>query len=320
MDILTSAHNTYLNIHARASTNHITFQKEPITQQFREKLKKELQDKWFIQASLEKLLQQEHYITMTLSNITISYIPTRKLPRWRMERIMCRLHTVSQVLSASAPIRIWFIPCKEKKRFPEPSQPISYQHMNGGYTYTEDHTIYVYRMEEFPKVFVHEVIHNTKINTESWNVKDLAKLYQQFQIDTAGCPNDCQTDLRPNEAVVEVWALLFQLIFVSIDTQEPFQALLQDELYFSLYQTQCILQHQRSLTPWKESTHSYSYIVFKTIFLLHIHEFLAFSIPYSSHKLIRFLLTHKGIPLPPPSYKVPKNLKGSLRMTVYGDR
>jgi len=294
-----------------------TVTKHPLPSAF---LQEELSDKPFLSKCLPKLLRRKTYLRLQHPTIplAISYIPIEETPVSRMKEVFQRCLAVYDHLSIQAPIHIWFVPCKEKRRFPKPHEQVSQRHINGGYTYLSDHSIFIYRLEEFPKVFLHEIIHNSKIHVKQWDPASLQKLYRTFHIHPS-------TRLEPNEAIIEVWALMFHLSFLSQHQNRPLEELLQEEIQWSLSQAHKLLQHQKDYFPeWKEDTPSFSYIILKTILLLHWDEFSKKRIPYSSKALTAFFVKHRKLPnspapLAPLVPLVPQSLATSMRMTRNGD-
>jgi hypothetical protein len=245
----------------------------------------ELADKPFVKKSLSRLLDKKYYNVLKLENITISYIPLKTI---NMTRILQRLIYLKNILHITNTISIWFIPCKEKRFFPK-SGIIEEKHINGGYTYTSNHTIIIYRLQEFPKVMLHELIHNSLIDTTIPKEKEL-ELYKLFSIDTTQCDSYCNTQLRINEAVVEAWALLYQLMFVSAEYKLSFKKLFKEELEWSLYLCKKLFKMHKN--KWIEKSHSYSYIRLKTCILYFMKDFIKLKYPYSATELIKFFKTY----------------------------
>lgn len=244
----------------------------------------ELKDKPFIQKSLAKLINNKYYYLLKQNNIELYYL---YVSYKKIKTVFQRLLTTAKQLTITNKITIWFIPCKEKRFFPK-TEPICAKHINGGYTYTSDNTIFIYRLEEFPKVMLHELIHNSKLNTDIPQHLEL-ELYTDFSIDKTNCDTTCNTQLRINEAVVEAWAILYHLKYIASEYHKSFESLLQEELDWSLYLCKKLLNHQQNnFKKWKEETHSYSYIRLKTCILFFLKEFLKLEIPYQPRELISF--------------------------------
>ena len=94
--------------------------------------------------------------------------------------------------------------------FPPTNIPISFNDINGGYTNINDNKIFIVRKEESNKVILHEIIHHNKlIHSNKWKKTNIKKLKKHFNIDD-------KCDLEPNEAIIEFWATIIHLFFISI--------------------------------------------------------------------------------------------------------
>ena len=278
------------------NTFSITTKKTPLTPSLVAMLQEELSDKPFIQEKLQALFRQPHFITLSEASFQLHYIPIRELTQKRMKQVFHRLLVVSKVLQIKKPIQIWFLPCKVDRYFPkgEVVQPI---HINGGYTYTYQDKIYVYRYEEFPKVFLHELLHNSILHLDMWKKEYLMLLYKAFDIDTTSCETSCSTRLVPNEAIVEAWAIMFHIACISIEKQIPLQILYNLEMSHNLSMSHRLWKYQQEVYPeWKEETHSYSYIRLKTCILYFWKKFEILSYPYDDITLTTFFLKYNKKP------------------------
>jgi hypothetical protein len=170
------------------------------------------------------------------------------------------------------------------KRYIYQNKPIDVININGGFTNPNENKIFIIRQEEYAKVIIHEMLHHVKsIHHDHWSVSDIAELKKTFNIAE-------QTVLIPNEAVVELWATLFFISFMSSEYNIKFKTLLQSELKHSLYQTSKILKKQGN-NPWTEYSNAYCYIVFKTILL---HAYINNILPDNTpHDITRYLILHK---------------------------
>jgi hypothetical protein len=301
---------------------HITTKKTELTDSLRKDLEIEFSDKTFVQSEIETLLQKKHYITLSLENISIHYIPIAKLSQKHVEQVLYRLYIATKMFHIQVPLLIWFLPCTSPRQFPQTTEMVQAKHINGGYTYTTDHTIYVYRYEEFPKVMLHEVLHNSKLHSHFWDPTSTHKLYELFDIDMTGCNYTCKTKLLPNEAIIEAWAIMFQLCCVSLEEKISLQTLYEEEVSWGLYQSKKLLEHQEKYFPeWIETTHSYSYIYLKTCILYHWNTFEKIPFPYDTKVLSNFFETYSHTPRFLQKIKNAKNYRSkSFRMTRFGDR
>ena len=284
----------------------------------KDKLLNELNSISFIQPYLQRLLQRPYYYRIQQDNISIEYISIRTLTQHKIKKILLRLIAVSNYFKITHPIRIWFIPCNIKRFFPKKKEPIDQEHINGAYTYTSNHTIFVYRLDEFPKVFIHELLHNSILDT---TIPEEQELYPLFSIDQTNCNTYCKTQLRVNEAVIEAWALMTHLQFVASESKKSFDDLLKDELEWSLYLCKKLKEYQEQIYPvWKEFTHSYSYIRLKTCILFFKDAFLKIKYPYTGKQIVNFFKKYNFDPTFEKAIQNAKDFKSnSFNMTVYGN-
>lgn len=261
--------------------------------------------------------------TLGLNTLHVIYPKTQSISKALLSRLMRRVHCLSTIYSIR-PLEFWLIPCHIPKTMPHPHEHVTQQHMNGGYTYPSNGKIYLYRLEEFPKVMLHETLHHSPMDIKLWNAKSLHDLYTFFHISWDQCPTHCTTNILPNEAVIETWAELYQLIFMSIEMQIPFDLLWKKELQSAILQTAKLLKFQDNYTPeWKETTHAFSYIVLRAILLWNIHAFLELPIPYKSPSLSQLMIQGFKTPTFQKALELvrasPSMHDSSLRMTRFGD-
>jgi len=166
--------------------------------------------------------------------------------------------------------------------------------VNSGFNYTclNSGLIFIYRKEEFFKVFVHESIHGYGIDralhfdySKNENYKKFLNLFAFY--------NKPTTNIGINEAITEFWTSLLYLCIASyqdsINLHEfiyNFERLFKLELVHALYQISKIL-HYNNLTynsftknsnsnsnsnsNYRENSHIFSYFIVKTMMLLN-HE------------------------------------------------
>ena len=123
---------------------------------------------------------------------------------------------------------IHLIPSPAKKIFKEDGIMTS-ENINSGFTYVNRNDIYIFRKEEFPKVVLHELIHHDlNIHQDEFNEKNKRLLKEHFNI----CDD---TTLILNETIIELWATILQLAFVSVDYNIDYRRLFKMEVIYSLY-------------------------------------------------------------------------------------
>lgn len=222
---------------------------------------------------------------------------------------------------ANPPLEFFIVPHKNKRRFPGAGEQFAVKHINGAFTYRDNRKIYIFRHEEWPKVAIHEACHHLAIHTETWDHQSLERIYAAFNIDNTGCPYQCSTDILPNEAVIEYWAEIMHLKYISKEYNVPFNTLLQKERQHALCKAAKILRHQKLYYPqWKEETHAFSYVVLRSV-LLYFHEkFKKIPYPYDSKAVTDFLISHYNNPSFKRDLKACAIPRGTdMRMTVFGD-
>lgn len=159
----------------------------------------EFRDKPFVYREIKQLLKRK-FKTLTEGALTVHYIPVKGLTTTKMQLYLQRAVHVHTVLDIKKPLVFWIIPTSVPRLFPGPGEAVSEKHINGGYTYLSGNNIYIYRYEDLPKVMLHEVIHHSKLNTNT----------------------------AYNEAIVEFWTVIFHLLAVN-------KELFEEELQWSLY-------------------------------------------------------------------------------------
>jgi len=199
--------------------------------------------------------------------------------------------------------------------FPEPNIPIDFHDINGGYTYVNGNEITIVRHEECNKVVLHELLHhNPLIHVDKWKKKNIKRLMKHFNIH----PN---SSFEPNEAVVEFWATIMHLYFVSKEYNLDMKKLLDDEIKHSLFKSHQLLCHLKD-NIWYEKSNAFSYIIFKTIILSNLKAFIKiYEFPYDDTKITDFLIKYSPMMKNKlikknPFKHIPDN---SLRIMIYSD-
>lgn len=176
-----------------------------------------------------------------------------------------------------------------RKEFNDDNSELDIKNINSGFTYTTRNEIYIFRKEEFPKVIIHELIHHDR-NIDNQYIKPANKtaLLSHFNLTS-------NSNIILNEAIVELWATIIHLSFVSKEYGIDLTTLIKTELEYSLFKC-----HQISLLRQKDKYYDkcniYGYIIFKTIFLYYFSEFKdIYTFPYNDTKLTKFLLSHSHI-------------------------
>lgn len=196
----------------------------------------------------------------------------------------------NKIANKSKKIKIHLLLTNAKKKF-EKNKILTPRNTNSGFTYTNGNNIFIFRKEEFGKVIIHELIHHDKlIHNDEFTNENKKKLINHF-----GITED--TILILNECIIEFWATLIHLAFVSCKYNIDYLKLYENELNYSLYKSYQILKLKQKNKDklWCDKCNIYSYIIFKTILLKNINEFIKiYSYPYDNIKITNFIIEKSG--------------------------
>jgi len=182
----------------------------------------------------------------------------------------------------------WYL-TNHTKTLPNENEIIGRVNVNSAFTRACPKTanlIYIFREEEWFKVFIHESFHSLGLDFASLSEKVANKA--MFSI----FPIDC--DLRFSEAYTECWAEIINVIFTCIieynyngsdinihKLSREIENKMQDEIIFSLFQMSKILHHNHityeelfKKNEYKEASNVFSYFILKTIFLFYYNDFM----------------------------------------------
>lgn len=175
----------------------------------------------------------------------------------------------------------WYL-TDQKKRIPKKGDTtIDEVHANTAFTRacpTESNSIYIFRKEEWFKVFIHETFHSLGMDFAAMSDQYAKKAI--FDIFPIHC------DLRFYEAYTETWAEIINVLFVCIEKRGEFsyktvEAFLENERMFSIFQKIKILQYNKikyedlfSPSTYKENTNILSYYILKSVFLFFCNDFI----------------------------------------------
>jgi len=162
--------------------------------------------------------------------------------------------------------------------------------VNSGFNYTclTSGLIFIYRKQEFFKVFVHEALHAYGIDTALHADFSKNNKYNKF-IKLFAFANKDHINIGINEALTEFWTALLYLCVNSYHYSKNlanfiynFERLYKLELVHALYQINKILRANdltyssfinasTSNSSYRETTHIFSYFIVKTLMLIN-HE------------------------------------------------
>ena len=194
----------------------------------------------------------------------------------------------------SKQLTVFFYLTPFKKELHKQEKIIGTKNVNSGVTYSciENNEICVYRKEEFLKVFFHEVIHSMGLDSSLFQdanfIRDMNNIFH------------VKTTNNYFEAYTEFLGVHFYLMFISFylgknqnESFGLFNTLLENEIYFSMYQMNKVLNHNglsyedlvkhRNTDLYRESSNVFAYYVLKTI------------MSYHNNKVFKFLKTKKKL-------------------------
>ena len=188
---------------------------------------------------------------------------------------------------------------------------IDVENINGGFTYTNKNDIFIIRKEDYNKVIIHELLHhNFFIHKTDWYNENIKRLKEHFNIHN-------NMLLIPNEAIIETFACILNTIFYSIETGTSIKNNLKKDQEHSIYLAKKILDKQGS-KKWEEKTHSYCYIVFKTILYVYFNKFLKIYKYNNDTEITDFLIKYShNIYMKINKIKNIKKINNKLKQTIY---
>jgi hypothetical protein len=186
-----------------------------------------------------------------------------------------------------------------KKQFPEKKEVLGENHINTAYTFAckinenGNNEMYLYRKEEWFKVFIHETFHSFSLDFSNINNNMLKKIDKQImQI------FPLHLDVRFYETYTESWAEILNIIYVVYFSQtnkkmsKIIECLKMEQIY-SLFQMIKILKYNeisynelyennekakmKRIYNYKEYTPVFSYYILKCICMMNVGEFIEWS-------------------------------------------
>ena len=176
----------------------------------------------------------------------------------------------------------WYL-TDRKKHIPRGAAniPLDEIHANTAFTKAcpiESNSIYIFRKEEWFKVFIHETFHSLGMDFAA--MSDIYAKKAMISIFPVKC------DLRFYEAYTETWAEIINILFLCMEKRgglvyQHLERLLDAERFFSIFQKTKVLQHHKmnyrdicSPSNYTENTNVFSYYILKSIFLFFCNDFV----------------------------------------------
>lgn len=197
-------------------------------------------------------------------------------------------------------IFIWFT--DEKKQLVQNDKHFTSKHANSAFTTSckVETTIYIYRKEEWFKVFIHETFHSLGLDFSNIindvNEKRIVSLF----------PVKSTQGIRLYESYCEFWGEIYNILFLAFfqsTTKHEFKNLSKElylnELQFSAFQVVKILKHHDTSLNYEsfinhqtstivESTSVLSYYIIKFVLLFYCKDFESWCKKYNGSLFLQF--------------------------------
>ena len=178
----------------------------------------------------------------------------------------------------------WYLTGHQKRLPNVRGTPVGEEHANTAFTMAcpagSANGIYIFRKEEWFKVFIHETFHSLGL--------DFARMPEEganralFSIFPVRC------DYRLYEAYTETWATILHSLFIAMETRGSVVPQLENCLYtermFSLFQKGKLLSHHKInykhvcsvvyAARYQENTNAFAYYILKSIMMFHYNDFI----------------------------------------------
>lgn len=230
-------------------------------------------------------------------NIVFNILCKNKLSKSNIIKLcknIYRIYLTNKLYKINKNFTFYIIMYSGKRKLPKKNSSIKAENINGGFTYIRGNNIYIIREQDYEKVILHELLHHNKImHYEYWSIHNINRLKKTCNI------NKNQL-LIPNEAIIELFGCLLNVIFYSIETKKNFKELLKKDIAHSIKLSKRVLNYQNG-KEWYETTNCYCYVIFKTILYKYIDEFFKIYKCNNDTDITDFLIEH--------FYKIKKYLK-----------
>lgn len=220
-------------------------------------------------------------------------------------------HLANTKCSTSLDVFIYLT--ENKKTIPDKIDVFDREHSNTAFTYackSSQNEIYIFRNEEWFKVFLHETFHAFGFDFATMNDENHNKLlFSIFPI---------VHDFRFYETYCETWAEIINIIFLtlheypcrehSINMQKltkKIEHYLHEEQIFSLFQSAKVLKHMNlsyrelfdktTKEKYKENTHVFSYYILKSLFMFYYNDFMEWCSQNNHKNSFQFIHTDNHV-------------------------
>lgn len=183
-----------------------------------------------------------------------------------LRRAVPRIRAWSPMESPPKAVRVKVYEDYTPKRLPRKGSPLTPDHMNSGLAYlhgdTDGTNIEIFRMEEFPKVLCHELLHVFGVGVPPYAERVLSakagEIFGVQHLDTLSI-NEALTELNAtvlNAAVLSSGSLSDRLLE---EYRHSAETIARIRAHFDL--------PADSWGGWAETTHAFSYLVLKHLFM-----------------------------------------------------
>jgi hypothetical protein len=232
-------------------------------------------------------INKSFYFSFKNMNVYVLYRENKdKINIEHIKKVIKRVYIISQFIPKTINIYLLLSPF-EKYFNDDIKKPLDIINCNSAFTYLNRCDIYILRYEEYPKVLMHELIHHIKNIHSSFKLENINRLKSYFKINNS--------NLDPNEAIVELWATILHIYQISIEYNKDFYELFLMEIIYSLFKCYQLREIQKQMPNgiWNDNTNIYCYIIFKTIFMYNLNEFQKiYTYPYNDDLLTDFLIKY----------------------------
>jgi hypothetical protein len=236
------------------------------------------------------------------NHITLYVIYKKEIDIAFIKESLKRCEIIIDIYNIKKHFKIFLIYSPYKKTLPKKGI-IESKHINSAYTYINNDDIFIIRKEEHEKVMVHEILHHVKnIQNDNWSAKNITDLKRHFNIS-----RECY--LIPNEAIIEMWAIIYNSIFVSLYKKIPVKKILKDEIDHSIKISSAIMNLQETYKEnvWNERSNLYCYIIFKTILIYDLNKlFKIYTYPYNTDVMTAYIINNSNF-IKKKALKINKN-------------
>ena len=184
-----------------------------------------------------------------------------------LQKIINRFYCIIKYLNINDNFELNYIPTKFTKKLPNKFKILGENEINSGVSYVDLNKIYIFREEEFLKVFIHELFHCIDFDRFLFDKKCNKKM-------------NIEQNHNCNEAYNELGAMIYDCCFRSIENKKiDLIDLIEKNRLYTIYQIKQILQYYNFNNfdfskEFKENTSVYSYFILKGIYLYHLDNLL----------------------------------------------